>query len=124
MQKSIAVVAPVFNEEECILEFIKQVTEVFDANQEYCWRLILVENGSTDESWNLMNAARQTRKDIDVIRLSRNFGMDGGLSAGLKFVSEDAVILMVSDLQDPPQAIPLFVKKWQETWNTYTEKVS
>jgi glycosyltransferase involved in cell wall biosynthesis len=50
MQKTIAVVVPVFNEEECILEFIKQITEVFDNNQEYSWRLILVENGSTDES--------------------------------------------------------------------------
>jgi glycosyltransferase involved in cell wall biosynthesis len=124
MQKSIAVVAPVFNEEECILEFIKQITEVFDNNQEYAWRLILVENGSTDESWNLMSAARQTRNDIDVIRLSRNFGMDGGLAAGLRFVREDAVILMVSDLQDPPHAIPLFVKKWQEGFDNVFAIVS
>ena len=113
MPKSIAVVAPVLNEAQCILEFIKQITEVFDDNQEYSWRLILVENGSTDESWNLMRGALQSRKDIDVIRLSRNFGMDGGLLAGLKFVKEDAVILMVSDLQDPPQSIPLFVKMWE-----------
>lgn len=114
MQKSIAVVAPVYNEEECILEFIKQITEVFDNNPEYSWRLILVENGCTDTSWHLMSEACRARNDIDVIRLSRNFGMDGGLAAGLKFVKEDAVILMVSDLQDPPWAIPLFVKKWQE----------
>ena len=124
MRKSIAIVAPVFNEEECILEFIKQITEVFDSNPEYTWRLILVENGSTDESWNLMSVARQTRNDIDVIRLSRNFGMDGGLSAGLKFVREDAVILMVSDLQDPPQAIPLFVRKWQEGFDNVFAIVS
>jgi glycosyltransferase involved in cell wall biosynthesis len=124
MQKSIAVVAPVFNEEECILEFIKQITEVFDNNQEYSWRLILVENGSTDESWNLISAARQARKDIDVIRLSRNFGMDAGLIAGLKFAKEDAVILMVSDLQDPPWAIPLFVKKWQEGFDNVFAIVS
>jgi len=124
MPKSIAVVAPVFNEEECILEFIRQITEVFDNNQEYSWRLILVENGSTDESWNLIKGALQSRIDIDVIRLSRNFGMDGGLSAGLKFVREDAVILMVSDLQDPPEAIPLFVKKWEEGFDNVFAIVS
>jgi polyisoprenyl-phosphate glycosyltransferase len=124
MAKSIAVVAPVFNEEECILEFIKQITEVFDKNPEYSWRLILVENGSTDESWNLMNTTRQSRSDIDVIRLARNFGMDGGLAAGLKYVDEDAVILMVSDLQDPPWAIPLFVKKWQEGFDNVFAIVS
>lgn len=124
MPKSIAVVAPVFNEAQCILEFIKQITEVFDDNQEYSWRLILVENGSTDESWNLMRGALQSRKDIDVIRLSRNFGMDGGLLAGLKFVKEDAVILMVSDLQDPPQSIPLFVKKWEEGFDNVFAIVS
>jgi len=124
MPKSIAVVAPVFNEEECILEFIRQITEVFDNNQEYSWRLILVENGSTDESWNLIKGALQSRIEIDVIRLSRNFGMDGGLSAGLKFVREDAVILMVSDLQDPPEAIPLFVKKWEEGFDNVFAIVS
>jgi glycosyltransferase involved in cell wall biosynthesis len=114
MQKSIAVVAPVFNEEECILEFIKQVTKIFDQNPQYLWRLILIENGSSDGSWELMKHAQQIRKEVDVIRLSRNFGMDGGLSAGLKYVIEDAVILMVSDLQDPPSAIPQLVAKWEE----------
>lgn len=114
MQKSIAVVAPVFNEEECILEFIKQVTKIFDQNPQYLWRLILIENGSSDGSWELMKNTQQIRKDVDVIRLSRNFGMDGGLSAGLKYVIEDAVILMVSDLQDPPSAIPQLVAKWEE----------
>lgn len=73
--------------------------------------MTLVENGSTDESWNLMRGVLQLRNDIEVIRLSRNFGMDGGLLAGLKFVREDAIIVKVSDLQDPPKSIPLFVKK-------------
>ena len=68
MQKSIAVVAPVFNEEECILEFIKQVTKIFDQNPQYLWRLILIENGSSDGSWDLMKNAQQIRKDVDVIR--------------------------------------------------------
>lgn len=52
VQKSIAVVAPVFNEEECILDFIKQVTEVLDSNQNFSWRLVLVENRSKDGTWN------------------------------------------------------------------------
>jgi glycosyltransferase involved in cell wall biosynthesis len=117
MKKSIAVIAPVFNEEECVVEFINQVTRVFDDNPEYIWRLILVENGSTDHSWDLINSSRETRKDLDVIRLSRNFGMDGGLSAGLEFAREDAVILMVSDLQDPPWAIPYFIEKWNQGYD-------
>ncbi len=58
-----------------------------------------------------MRGVLQLRNDIEVIRLSRNFGMDGGLLAGLKFVREDAIIVKVSDLQDPPKSIPLFVKK-------------
>lgn len=75
--------------------------------------MTLVENGPTDESWNLMRGAPQLRNDIEVIRLSRNFGMDEGLLAGLKFVRDDAVILIVPDMQDPPQSIPLFVKMWE-----------
>jgi dolichol-phosphate mannosyltransferase len=112
--KSIAVVAPVFNEEDCIVKFIHEVTKVFDSMNGYKWRLILVENGSTDKSWQLIQAERKLRSDVDVIRLSRNFGMDGGLTAGLEEVVEDAVVIMVSDLQDPPSAIPAFVEKWEE----------
>ena len=112
--RSIAVVAPVFNEQECIIKFIKEVTSVFDSMPNYKWRLILVENGSTDNSWDLIQNERKLRNDVDVIRLSRNFGMDGGLTAGLADVVEDAVVIMVSDLQDPPSAIPLFVAKWEE----------
>jgi glycosyltransferase involved in cell wall biosynthesis len=112
--KSIAVVAPVYNEQDCIVKFISEVTKMFDSMPHYSWRLILVENGSTDRSWELINEEREIRKDIDVVRLSRNFGMDGGLTAGLGEVTEDAVVIMVSDLQDPPSAIPLFVEKWEE----------
>lgn len=112
--KSIAVVAPVFNEQECIVKFIHEVTKIFDAMPDYNWRLILVENGSTDRSWDLIMEERKHRQDVDVIRLSRNFGMDGGLTAGLSEVTEDAVVIMVSDLQDPPSAIPMFVEKWEE----------
>jgi dolichol-phosphate mannosyltransferase len=124
MKKTIAVIAPVYNEEECIVEFIDQVTKVFDENPEFGWRLILVENGSTDRSWELIDSSRGARKDLDVIRLSRNFGMDGGLSAGLEFAQEDAVILMVSDLQDPPWAIPLFIEKWNEGFDNVFAIVS
>jgi len=124
MKKTIAVIAPVYNEEECIVEFIDQVTKVFDENPEFIWRLILVENGSTDRSWQLINNSREARKDLDVIRLSRNFGMDGGLSAGLEFAREDAVILMVSDLQDPPWAIPLFIEKWNDGFDNVFAIVS
>lgn len=124
MKKTIAVIAPVYNEEECIIEFIDQITKVFDENPEFIWRLILVENGSTDRSWQLINSAREARKDLDVIRLSRNFGMDGGLSAGLEFATEDAVILMVSDLQDPPWAIPLFIEKWNDGFDNVFAIVS
>ncbi len=115
--KSIEVIAPVFNEEECVKEFIEQCVAVFHSIPAYSWKLILIENGSTDTSWRIINEMMQKYSEVSCIKLSRNFGMDGGLTAGISMATADAIVLMASDLQDPPSAIPLFVKLWEEGYD-------
>lgn len=112
--KTIDVIAPVYNEEDCLREFASQMLLVFNSETEYKFRLILVENGSTDSSWDIINELSKHDDRISCIKLTRNFGMDAGITAGLEFATADAVILMASDLQDPPAAIPLFLRKWEE----------
>lgn len=122
--KTIDVIAPVYNEEECLREFASQMLLVFDSETNYRFRLILVENGSTDSSWNIINELSKRESRISCIKLTRNFGMDAGITAGLEFAAADAVVLMASDLQDPPSAIPLFLRKWEEGFDNVFAIVS
>jgi len=120
MQVTVSVVVPAFNEEACLPELFRRLEAVFDAEPDYSWECWIVENGSTDNSWSLIGA--QTRRDerFHGIQLSRNFRMDGGLTAGLDFVSGDACVLMTADLQDPPELIHDFLRRWEEGYeNVY-----
>ena len=122
--KTVDVIAPVYNEEDCLREFASQMLQVFDLEKEYEFRLILVENGSTDSSWTIINELSKNENRISCVKLTRNFGMDAGITAGLEFASADAVVLMASDLQDPPSAIPLFLRKWEEGFDNVFAIVS
>ena len=112
-KKRIEVVVPAYNEEDCIQELAARLLAVFDANPEYDWNTIIVENGSADATWSLLQDAANSDSRIKVLRLARNFGMDGGLTAGLSYATGDAVVFMTADLQDPPEAIPEFVREWE-----------
>lgn len=112
--KSIDVIIPAYNEEDCIEELGRRLVLLFDTESEYTWRAIIVENGSKDQTWPLLQKVTAADPRISVVRLSRNFGMDGGLTAGLAFATGDAVVFMTADLQDPPEAISLFLREWEK----------
>jgi dolichol-phosphate mannosyltransferase len=112
-RKTVDVIVPAFNEEDCVEELVRRLIAVFDAERDYQWRALIVENGSSDRTWDLLQIAATQDKRICVIRLSRNFRMDGGLTAGLDFATADAVVFMTADLQDPPEAIPEFLRAWE-----------
>lgn len=118
--KSISIVIPAYNEFQCIPELTSRLIKVMNECYQYAWEVVIVENGSTDESWKkLKEIAKQDRR-FKLIKLSRNFRMDGGLTAGLDFVNSDACILMTADLQDPPEFIPIMIQKWEEGYeNVY-----
>ncbi|CAN5520983.1 glycosyltransferase family 2 protein [soil metagenome] len=112
--KSVDVVIPAYNEEDCIEELARRLGILFDTEKKYKWRAIIVENGSKDQTWPLLQKITAADPRITVVRLSRNFGMDGGLTAGLAFATADAVVFMTADLQDPPEAISLFLREWEQ----------
>lgn len=113
-RKRIAIVVPAYNETACIDELARRLGAVFDAEPAYTWEAIIVENGSVDDTWEKLVAINQADARFKVLRLSRNFRMDGGLTAGLSYVDADACVLMTADLQDPPELIHEFVRKWEE----------
>lgn len=119
-RKLISVVIPAFNEEKVVDELHKRLAAVFDSVPKYDFEAIIVENGSRDSTWEKLLTIRAADARFKVVRLARNFRMDGGLTAGLSFVTGDACVLMTADLQDPPELIPRFIEKWEEGYeNVY-----
>ena len=119
-KKLISVIVPAYNEEECVDELARRLALVFDANPKYDFEAIIVENGSVDRTWELLQKIHTSDSRIKSIRLARNFRMDGGLTAGLHYAKGDAAVLMTADLQDPPELITEFIKKWEEGYeNVY-----
>jgi len=120
----ISVIVPAFNEELCIEELARRLTLVFVNNPKYDFETLIVENGSTDQTWDLLKTIHAQDTRFKVIRLARNFRMDGGITAGLNFAKGDAVVFMTADLQDPPELITEFIKKWEEGFENVYMQVS
>lgn len=112
--KSVAIVVPAFNEESCLDELADRLREVFSGERDYTFAVFLVDNGSWDGTWSVIQRIATTDDRFVGVQLSRNFGTDGGLTAGLDLVTQDAVVLMCADLQDPPELIPAFLRLWED----------
>lgn len=113
-KRLISVIIPAYNEEDCVEELARRLSAVFDANSKYDFEAIIVENGSVDRTWELLEQIHEKDPRFKIVRLARNFRMDGGLTAGLHYASGDAAVLMTADLQDPPELITDFIFKWEE----------
>jgi polyisoprenyl-phosphate glycosyltransferase len=115
--KLISLVIPAYNETECVEELGARLAAVFDSLPQYDFEAIIVENGSLDDTMAKLQALHERDPRFKILQLARNFNMDGGLTAGLKYVSGDAAILMTADLQDPPEVIPEFIARWEEGYD-------
>jgi dolichol-phosphate mannosyltransferase len=114
-RKRVSVIVPAYNESDCIDELARRLGLIFEEEEpQYDWEAIIVENGSVDDTWEKLQRIHQRDERFKVVRLARNFRMDGGLTAGLDFATGDACVLMTADLQDPPELIPTFLRKWEE----------
>jgi len=111
----LSVVVPVKNEEQAILAFVERVGAVLDGIAEAeGWEILFVDDGSTDATLAAIIAANQRDDRVRALSLSRNFGKEAALSAGLDHARGAAVIPMDVDLQDPPEVLPEMVAKWRE----------
>lgn len=113
MKKLISVVIPIYNEEAVLDELKKRLKEVMAANSNYNFEIIMVENGSLDSSFEKLIKINKEDPRFKIVQLSRNFGCDGAITAGLIYVKGDAAVIMNADLQDPPEMIPQFIEKWE-----------
>lgn len=107
------VIAPVKNEEELLAEFHRRTTATMEALGEP-FEIIVVNDGSTDRSLEIMRELNARDPRFKVVNLSRNFGAEPAFSAGLDYASGDAIILIDADLQDPPEVIPELIAEWRK----------
>ena len=112
--KKVSVVIPAYNEEECVTELVARLQKVFLQEPKYIWDLLVVENGSEDLTYQALISLRNSEPRLRILKLSRNFRMDGGITAGLSHIDSDACVIMTADLQDPPEVISQFLRKWEE----------
>jgi polyisoprenyl-phosphate glycosyltransferase len=107
----LSLVAPVYDEEELIEEFVRRATAAIGA---FPFELVLVNDGSSDRTPELLDRIADTDPRVRVVHLSRNFGHQAALTAGLEHARGDVVAMIDADLQDPPELIPEMVARWSE----------
>lgn len=108
------VVIPIYDERDSLPELMRRVTESCDSLQEVSWRVVFVDDASTDDSPRIILERQASDARFVLLRLSRNFGHQAAISAGLAHTDADAVVIMDGDLQDPPELIPQLVQEWRD----------
>ncbi len=118
---TLSVIVPVYNEQEVLQQFHSTVLNILEALPCLC-EIIYVNDGSQDDSWTLLQSLSSTEVNIVRINLSRNFGKEAAMTAGLDNAQGQAVILLDADLQDPPELIPKMLAKWQQGYDVVNMK--
>jgi len=123
--KIVTLIVPVYCEEEVIEECYKRIKSVMDSLTNYGYELIFINDGSTDNTLNILKNIAAQDKRLKIINFSRNFGHQIAITAGLDKAESDAAIIIDADLQDPPELIPEMIKKWEEGYKiVYARRVT
>ena len=119
--KKISIIVPAYNEEEVIELFYNKLKEVIDKiTEKYQYEIVFVDDGSKDNTLQILKKLRQKDNNINIVSFSRNFGKEAGIYAGLKNSRGDIVVLLDADLQHDPEQIPQMIKYIEEGYDTVT----
>lgn len=115
IKRKISLVSPFYNEEKGVQAFFDRINEVFASLADrYDLEVIAINDGSRDQTFSELNKAKANNDFLTIVDLSRNFGKEAAISAGLDFATGDAVIPIDSDLQHPPEVVIELIEKWEE----------
>ncbi|MCQ3034650.1 MAG: glycosyltransferase family 2 protein [Bacilli bacterium] len=120
--KLISIVVPMYNECEGLHGFFDVLFPILNKIEGYKFEVVVVNDGSKDNTYELLQKEQENHKEIVLVNLSRNFGHEPAVAAGLRVASGDAVIPMDADLQDPPEIIPELIKKFEEGYDVVNAK--
>jgi dolichol-phosphate mannosyltransferase len=120
---SLDIITSAYNEEECLPELFRRINNVMIVESKYDFRLIVIDNGSIDKTWEVICHESEKSGKVVGIRMSRNFSLDAAFTCGLDYATADVAIIMTSDLQDPPEAIPQLLRKFEEGYDQVLAKI-
>lgn len=116
-KKLITILVPAYNEEEVLELLYERLKKLMNENTNYNFEVLLVNDGSKDRTLQIMQELRLKDKRISYLNLSRNFGKEIAMIAGLDYCKGDAIVIIDADLQDPPELIPEMIKYWEEGYD-------
>ena len=115
--KKITIIIPAYNEEESLPHLYERLEKLMGSMKHYEFEILFINDGSKDNTINLIKEYRQKDNRISYVDFSRNFGKEIAMIAGIDYATGDCVIFMDADLQDPPELIPELVKYWEEGYD-------
>lgn len=125
MKKKVTLLIPAHNEEASLEALYKAVREMIEGEPGYEWEMLLVDDGSKDRTLEMLRQMRAADKRVSYISLSRNFGKENAMLAGLDYARGDCVVIMDADLQDPPSLVPQMLACWEEGYDdVYARRAS
>lgn len=116
-RKLISIVMPAYNEEENLPRACSEVKKLFSQIPDYDYEVLIIDNHSTDKTAQVSSVICEQNKNWRYIKFSRNFTSEISIAAGLRYAKGDAVIILFSDLQDPAELIPEFIRKWEDGYD-------
>ncbi len=115
--KKVSILIPFYNEQDVLPSLFERLQLLIDSNDNYQWEVMLINDGSTDNSLCLVKQMRLRDKRFRYIDLSRNFGKETAMLAGFDNVTGDCMVIMDADLQHPPEVIPQMLKLWEDGYD-------
>jgi len=115
--KKISIIVPAYNEEESLPFLYERLTNLLNSIENYEFEVLFINDGSKDKTLEIIKELRKKDERFCYVNLSRNFGKEIAMMAGLDYAKGDAVIFIDADLQDPPELIPELIKYWEEGYD-------
>lgn len=118
---TISIIVPCYNEEKVVSLFLQNIEPILKNTKE-SYEIIFINDGSQDNTFKVLQELKDSYRHIRIINLSRNFGKESAMTAGLEFSLGDVIIPIDADLQDPPELIVKFLEKWREGFDVVLAK--
>lgn len=112
--KKISVVIPIYNEEEVLNTSYSRIKKVLEGLNQYDYEIIAIDDGSQDKSLEMLQKIANENQKVKVLSFARNFGHQAAVTAGLKYITGDAIVIIDADLQDPPELLPEMITLWEQ----------
>lgn len=112
--KKISVVIPIYNEEEVLNTSYSRIKKVLEGLNQYDYEIIAIDDGSQDKSLEMLQQITNENQKVKVLSFARNFGHQAAVTAGLKYITGDAIVIIDADLQDPPELLPEMITLWEQ----------